>query len=210
MSKLEANMGVAGRHSAYICEKFWFRTDIGFAVAGEAKCEQMTINEIMQGTGSFAGLIPLCHEHLSSSGCDRATRQTLERYMSFIEQRADGKLPTDAKWMRDFVMKHPSYQQDGRVTEAAAHDLILAAEAIGKRLQPCHEVLGSFAGLEATPNHKEANSVLLSDGSGLPGSSSGNGYPSLLSRTGSGKQPGHKVGPLSAPGIGMAGMAFGI
>jgi len=210
MTKLEANMGVAGRQSAYICEKFWFRADVGFATAAEAKCEQMTIKEIMQGTGSFAGLVPLCQEYLSSSGCDHATRQTLERYMSFIVQRAEGKLPTNAKWMRDFVMTHPSYQHDGRVTQAAAHDLILAAEAIGKGQQPCQEVLGSFAGFETVSNQEEANIALLSDGSGLPGSSPGNGYPSLLSRTGSGKQPGFKMGPARAHGVGMAGMAAGI
>eukprot|EP00930_Biecheleria_cincta_P013843 TRINITY_DN12150_c0_g2_i2.p1 TRINITY_DN12150_c0_g2~~TRINITY_DN12150_c0_g2_i2.p1 ORF type:complete len:699 (+),score=158.02 TRINITY_DN12150_c0_g2_i2:79-2175(+) len=210
MSKLETNMGVAGRRSAYICEKFWFRTNVGFAAASEAKFEQMTIKDIMQGTGSFAGLVPLCQEYLSSSGCDCTTRQTLERYMSFIVQRAEGKLPTDAKWMRDFVIEHPSYQHDGRVTQAAAHDLILAAEAMGKRLQPCHEVLGSFAGMEASMKHKEANSDLLSDGFGLPSSSSDKGYPSLLSRTGSGKQSGHKVSPVLAPGMGTDGMGFGI
>ena len=42
MSKLEANMKIAGRRSAYVKEKFWFSN------ANEAKCQLMTCKEIQK------------------------------------------------------------------------------------------------------------------------------------------------------------------
>eukprot|EP00930_Biecheleria_cincta_P020467 TRINITY_DN153_c0_g1_i1.p1 TRINITY_DN153_c0_g1~~TRINITY_DN153_c0_g1_i1.p1 ORF type:complete len:715 (-),score=124.81 TRINITY_DN153_c0_g1_i1:108-2153(-) len=170
MSKLEYNMSIAGRRSAYVSEQFWFRQDLDFVHASQAKCELMTCREILNGNGSFQGLIPLCKQYICESCCDHTTRQKLERYMDFISERAAGNLPTDAKWMRDFVMSHPTYEHDGRVTQAAAYDLLAAAEAMGNGSVACRELLGSFASLEADVKQT------------TPTNGQKNGYPSLLTR----------------------------
>jgi len=170
MSKLEYNMSVAGLQSAYVREKFWFRQDLDFMDASEAKCELMTCLEILNGNGVFQGLVPLCKGYIRDSCHDHTTGQRLERYMDFISERAVGNLPTDAKWMRDFVMSHPTYEHDGRVTQAAAHDLIAATEAMGNGSAACRELLGSFSRVEA--DVKQMASA----------ASHKNGYPSLLTR----------------------------
>eukprot|EP00930_Biecheleria_cincta_P020470 TRINITY_DN153_c0_g1_i4.p1 TRINITY_DN153_c0_g1~~TRINITY_DN153_c0_g1_i4.p1 ORF type:complete len:231 (-),score=52.29 TRINITY_DN153_c0_g1_i4:99-791(-) len=194
MSKLEENMSIAGRRSAYVHEKFWFRQNLAFMSADEAKCQLMTCQEILKGNSSFEGLVPLCKQYMCRNRCDHATRQTLERYMDFIVERATGNLPTDASWMRDFVMSHPTYKHDGRVTQAAAHDLLVAAEAMGNDSEACGELLGSFAHVEADVKQT------------APANSQKYGYPSLLTRIMSpDKKHGDHVDRMPAPlnGLGL-------
>lgn len=38
--------------------------------------------------------------------------------------RASGAIPTDARWMRDFVDAHPDYQHDSRVPDTTLYDLM--------------------------------------------------------------------------------------
>jgi len=146
MSKLDANMQAAQRGRACVEERFWFRTQVlpeeqGGAPAAYAR---LTIREILMGSGAFQGLIPLCRRYLDSEGHHGEARQLLDQYLAFIEQRAAGTLMTPAAWMRQFVLQHESYEQDGRVPAAAAHDLMAAASEIGLGRRPCPEVLGSF------------------------------------------------------------------
>jgi glutamate--cysteine ligase catalytic subunit len=144
MSKLDENMSVAQRRSACNSERFWFRQHFDFAKADDAACGLMTINEIMNGNDNFIGLIPLCHEYLNKTHVVKETRQVLERYLDFIGQRAEGKLPTPATLMRRFVMSHPSYKNDSRVPEAAAHDLIMLAAEVGDGQRAWPDLLGCF------------------------------------------------------------------
>lgn len=154
MSKLEENMRVASHRSACTKELFWFRTNV--TEAGAADCSQMTLHEILQGKGSYAGLIPLCKEYLSQGKYEGAVRHTLECYLEFIGHRASGKLQTPAEWLRSFVTLHPSYAHDGRVPQAAAYDLIVAATEIGDGRRACPELLGPFA---AKPSGEEKSCI---------------------------------------------------
>jgi glutamate--cysteine ligase catalytic subunit len=38
--------------------------------------------------------------------------------------RASGGLPTNARWMRDFVASHPDYRHDSRIPDATLYDLM--------------------------------------------------------------------------------------
>jgi glutamate--cysteine ligase catalytic subunit len=150
MSKLEENMGAAERREACTKERFWFRMDSKGKAAGQCQpvLGPLTIHEILSGTDDFIGLIPVCKNYLDGITCNLQTRSTLNRYLEFIAQRAEGKLLTPATLMRRFVSLHPSYEQDGRVPEAAAHDFLVAASEIGLGRVSCPQLLGDFCETE--------------------------------------------------------------
>jgi glutamate--cysteine ligase catalytic subunit len=89
----------------------------------------MSIDEIMNGSkhnsnNQFPGLIPLVESYLDSMNVDVITRCELASYLELIKKRADGRLWTAAKWIREFVASHPAYEGDSVVGDAINHDLI--------------------------------------------------------------------------------------
>ncbi|KAJ5153462.1 Glutamate--cysteine ligase [Penicillium canariense] len=97
----------------------------------ETEYELMTIAEIINGcSDGFPGLIPLVESYLNSVNVDVETRCFLASYLDLIRKRADGTLWTGAKWIREFVAKHPSYQHDSVVSEEITYDLIKAVEEV--------------------------------------------------------------------------------
>jgi len=122
ISKVDYNMKIAQRKNAILSEKFWFRKDLQNNDKDDVSL--MTINEIINGTQGFPGLVPLIQNYLNSMDVDADTQCTLQQYLSLISRRAKGELMTAAKWMRDFVMTHPSYEHDSVVTEEINYDLL--------------------------------------------------------------------------------------
>lgn len=97
----------------------------------ESEYELMTIDEIVNGcSDGFPGLIPLVESYLNSVNVDVETRCFLASYLDLIRKRADGTLWTGAKWIREFVAKHPSYKHDSVVSEEITYDLIKAVEEV--------------------------------------------------------------------------------
>ncbi|CAI7609081.1 hypothetical protein PCG10_008858 [Penicillium crustosum] len=96
----------------------------------ETEFDLMTIDDIVNGCadGSFPGLIPLVESYLNSVNVDVETRCFLASYLDLIRKRADGTLWTGARWMREFVSKHPGYKQDSVVSEEITYDLVKAVE----------------------------------------------------------------------------------
>lgn len=96
----------------------------------ELEYELMTISEIVNGSadGSFPGLIPLVESYLDSVNVDVETRCSLASYLDLIRKRADGTLWTGARWIREFVSKHPGYKQDSVVSEEICYDLVKAVD----------------------------------------------------------------------------------
>lgn len=96
----------------------------------ESEYELMTIANIVNGCsdGTFPGLIPLVESYLNSVNVDVETRCFLARYLDLIRKRADGTLWTGARWIREFVAKHPSYKHDSAVSEEICYDLVKAVE----------------------------------------------------------------------------------
>lgn len=110
----------------------------------------MSVNEVINGTAyakatskevtedaeegeEFPGLIPLVESYLDSVNMDVATRCGLARYLDLIRKRASGELWTAAKWIREFIAKHPEYKKDSVVSEEITKDLVGAVVAIGER-----------------------------------------------------------------------------
>ncbi|KAJ5790119.1 uncharacterized protein N7518_007130 [Penicillium psychrosexuale] len=96
----------------------------------ETEFDLMTIDDIVNGCtdGSFPGLIPLVESYLNSVNVDVETRCFLASYLDLIRKRANGTLWTGARWMREFVAKHPSYKHDSVVSEEITYDLVKAVE----------------------------------------------------------------------------------
>jgi len=102
----------------------------------------MSINEIINGKDGFPGVVPLIQTYLSSMDVDADTQCTLQQYLGFISKRAKGEVWTAAKWLREFVTKHPAYKQDSCISEEINYDLLVR---ISKLLtEPCPKLHGTI------------------------------------------------------------------
>jgi len=93
----------------------------------------MTVDEIINGSDDFPGLIPLVESYLDSVNIDVSTRCDIARYLDLIRGRANGTLWTGAKWLRHFVRTHPEYKHDSAVTEKITYDLVKMVEEITRK-----------------------------------------------------------------------------
>jgi glutamate--cysteine ligase catalytic subunit len=113
----------------------------------EEEYELMTIDEILNGQAPlsktdlhqspdqsipFPGLIPLVENYLDSRNVDVETRCELATYIDLIRKRANGKLWTAARWIRQFVRTHPEYNGDSVVNEQVNWELCKVYEVLGK------------------------------------------------------------------------------
>ena len=156
MSKVDENMQRAHGRDAVLKQKFWFRKNLvpleaqcpspggSTTAAPEAEWEEMSIAEILLGKGeNFPGLVPLIWAYLDVIQIDPETRSVVNDYIDIVVKRAKGALMTPAKWIRNFVDKHPAYKKDSVVTDEIERDLIEEIVAISHGEKICHELLGS-------------------------------------------------------------------
>uniref|UniRef100_A0AAR2L7V9 Glutamate--cysteine ligase n=1 Tax=Pygocentrus nattereri TaxID=42514 RepID=A0AAR2L7V9_PYGNA len=103
----------------------------------------MSIDTIINGKeGVFQGLIPILNCYLDNIEVDVDTRCTILNYLKLIKRRASGELMTMAKWMREFVAKHPHYKQDSIITNKINYDLLRKCDRIAKGQEGCPELIG--------------------------------------------------------------------
>ncbi|KPP70212.1 glutamate--cysteine ligase catalytic subunit-like, partial [Scleropages formosus] len=164
LSKVDENMKVAQKRNAVLEGMFYFRKDIfkgsnpvidGASATpnglensdnGGSSLEEytlMSIDTIINGKeGVFQGLIPILNCYLANMEVDVDTRCTILNYLKLIKKRASGELMTMAKWMREFVAKHPQYKQDSVITDKINYDLLLKCNRIAKGEEGCPELIG--------------------------------------------------------------------
>ncbi|XP_025829413.1 glutamate--cysteine ligase [Agrilus planipennis] len=158
ISKVDENMQRAQKRNACREEKFWFRKNITTCVSPpeanqycmqgktNSDCdvyEPMTINEIINGKeGEFPGLVPLINNYLTGMDVDADTHCTIQQYLKLIQQRASGNVLTTASWIRKFVLSHPDYKNDSKVTDTINYDLLNQLKQIQSGEVPCQELLG--------------------------------------------------------------------
>uniref|UniRef100_A0A3Q3IDH6 Glutamate--cysteine ligase n=1 Tax=Monopterus albus TaxID=43700 RepID=A0A3Q3IDH6_MONAL len=161
LSKVDENMKVAQKRNAVQEGMFYFQKDIfkgcnpvpdGAASAQnslETDCANeeytlMSIDTIINGKeGVFQGLIPILNSYLETMEVDVDTRCTILNYLKLIKKRASGELMTMAKWMREFVAKHPQYKQDSVITDKINYDLFRKCDRIAKGKEQCPELIGN-------------------------------------------------------------------
>ena len=158
IQRVTENMETAHSRDAVLNDKFWFRKNpfprrphtakangvngtqpvsrpaTPPQVPAEDEYELMTIDEVINGQRSgdegFPGLIPLVESYLNSMNVDVETRCEIATYLDLIRKRANGRLWTAAKWIRDYIRKHPGYKHDSDVSDEVQYDLVKAAEQI--------------------------------------------------------------------------------
>uniref|UniRef100_A0A8C1VLQ9 Glutamate--cysteine ligase n=1 Tax=Cyprinus carpio TaxID=7962 RepID=A0A8C1VLQ9_CYPCA len=161
LSKVDENMKVAQKRNAVQEGMFYFRKDVfkgcnpvldppstaQNGVESEANDGEeftlMSIDTIINGKeGVFHGLIPMLNCYLENMEVDVDTRCTILNYLKLIKKRASGELMTMAKWMREFVAKHPQYKQDSVITDKINYDLLHKCDRIAKGVEKCPELIG--------------------------------------------------------------------
>ncbi|XP_026473928.1 glutamate--cysteine ligase-like [Ctenocephalides felis] len=177
ISKVDENMQKAQRRNACREQTFWFRRDITAknsesrqtcALLSESaqkveacdsvdrEYELMSIDQIINGKGSFPGLVPLINSYLSSMDVDADTHCSIQQYLKLIQQRASGELLTTASWIRQQVLNHPEYKKDSVVSERINYDLLKRAYEIQNGNEPCPELLGRGGKSKTKENIPEA------------------------------------------------------
>jgi glutamate--cysteine ligase catalytic subunit len=85
ISQVNENMNTAHRRDAVRQEKFYFRCG--------TQVSQMNMNEIINGTNHFLGLVPYVRRYIGEQEDINAdTRHTIEQYLLLVSRRAAGKL----------------------------------------------------------------------------------------------------------------------
>lgn len=90
----------------------------------DESCILMTIDEIINGSEEFPGLVPLLTQYLQTIDVDANIHCIIMRYLNLIAGRAAGKYMTTAEWIRSFVQQHPEYEHDSQVSEKVNYDLM--------------------------------------------------------------------------------------
>ncbi|KAH9256149.1 hypothetical protein BASA81_005937 [Batrachochytrium salamandrivorans] len=152
LSKVDENMKRAHTRDAVLKESFFFRKRLvvlqsqcnGVEEEDDDAFEEMKLEDIFLGKGeAFPGLVPLIWAYLDVIGIDPDTRSLVEDYIDLVVRRAKGELPTPAKWMRNFLTKHPKYQHDSQVNAEMCRDLVNEVEKLANGTRSGEDLLGS-------------------------------------------------------------------
>jgi glutamate--cysteine ligase catalytic subunit len=128
ISAVDVNMSRAQMRDAVCTQKFYWRKHmLGASVAAGEDPDAMvelTVSEIINGTNEFEGLIALMRRYMATKLTDSKVAVRVEEYLSFIADRAAGKLLTGAAWQRKFVLSHPLYKKDSVVSTEIVYDML--------------------------------------------------------------------------------------
>ncbi|KAL3120274.1 hypothetical protein niasHT_010053 [Heterodera trifolii] len=160
ISLVTENMQRAVRRDAISTQKLYFRKTLAYLHTPEGKpcpegrppaepepygnnVAEISIDEIVNGNTDFPGLVPLMLQFLNSADVNAYTRCTINQYLSFIQKRARGEIWTTAKWMREFVHQHQTYEKDSHVPDECIYDMMKKMDSIS-RGEHCEKLLGDF------------------------------------------------------------------
>lgn len=87
---------------------------------------ELYIHEILEGKQSinFKGIMPLIEEFMAEKKYSKDQVGQIRMFLSFVMERAKGEIITGAKYMRDFILNHPAYENDSIVSNKVAFDLM--------------------------------------------------------------------------------------
>jgi len=142
---VDVNMCSAHFKDSVIKKKFLIRTNYKKEQAEEEpKIEKLSINDIMSGNDTFVGIIPLMKDYLKDHNVEGKVYDMYETYLNFVADRASGELETTAHYIRRFILEHPEYKKDSRVTEKIAFDLTKHVIKISDRQIVPNALLGNY------------------------------------------------------------------
>jgi len=126
ISMVDENMERAMRIDAATKEKFWFRKNL--EMKGNDEFGEFTIAEILLGKeGEFEGLVPRLERYIKEShaGEWETYESKLRPLIQIVVDKATGKFPTVANYIRNYVLNHPNYKQDSIVPNEAISELVV-------------------------------------------------------------------------------------
>ena len=85
--------------------------------ASAEECVEMYVHEILNGKDEFQGILPMIEEFMSLRAYPKDQVNQIRENLQFLNDRSLGKVPTGARWMRDFVQSHPTYEGDSLVND---------------------------------------------------------------------------------------------
>jgi len=103
--------------------------------------EEMSINQIINGTSDTPGLLCLVRDYLETLDVDCESRRRVDEYLDFVKARANGTLVTAATWIRNFVRAHPAYKFDSVVSQEINYDLMKAVDEIERGIRHAPDLL---------------------------------------------------------------------
>ena len=132
----DENMKRAHYRDAILNEKFWFKTnclrsdnyheselaqsDYMRSDKGDSKeqCyEELYIHEILEGKGKFPGMWTLIRKFMDIQNYSPDHKNQVEQILDFLLARAKGEVPTGARFIREYVLKHPLYKKDSIISK---------------------------------------------------------------------------------------------
>lgn len=98
----------------------------------EAKLEQSRYKELYvwqilngdESVGLSKGLIKLCEEYMALKNWPEEQVAETNYYLRFLSDRALGKVPTGASFLREYVMNHPAYAKDSKLNDQINFDVL--------------------------------------------------------------------------------------
>ncbi|KAM9919327.1 hypothetical protein OXX80_012600 [Metschnikowia pulcherrima] len=124
---------------------------------------RLTADKIINGGDNFPGLIRMIVKYVSRKlvpeACVSDNRHckigdavqqltSIQQYLKLVSGRASGKIPTTAHFLRDYVLKHPDYKRDSKVSESINFDLAELAASITYLNAEQDDLLSQFFGKE--------------------------------------------------------------
>jgi len=103
----------------------------------------MTIDEIINGSDSFVGVMPIIRHYVDTfdDGSNTELITRIHGYLKLISDRAALKTKTTARLMRDFIDSHPGYAHDSVVNDTVNYDLLQFMDKIGKGQLHCPDLI---------------------------------------------------------------------
>ena len=97
----------------------------------------MTITEILTGKDEFKGLMPLIMEFCHLQKYEEEQINHIQHIVDFIVARSKGEVPTGARFIRDFVRKHPFYKKDSKISPCLSQMLTVQIIKLNQDIQGC-------------------------------------------------------------------------
>ena len=149
ISLSDINMERAHQLDAVTTQKFWFRRNILHKTDSdsnksstddsssdesfESEFVEMTIFDILLGNEEIGntGLFTILEDLMEHMKYPEESLNYCRAMMDFLAKRAKGEVKTGARFMRDFVHSHSSYNNDSIVNNKICRDLIYKVAVLG-------------------------------------------------------------------------------
>ena len=92
-----------------------------------SRYKELYIWQILDGdaqVGMPQGIIALCQQFMDLKKWPAEKKTETNNYLTFLSERARGKILTGARFIRNFVTKHTTYKQDSFLNEEISFDLL--------------------------------------------------------------------------------------